>query len=80
MPHPRGRPTKRKLVVSPEHKLALQQLMQPPRNSRSLAFRARIILECAQGQNNAAVAAKLRTSGFTVGMWRNPLRRMGVVT
>jgi len=22
-------------------------------------------------QNNAAVAAKLRTAGFTVGMWRN---------
>ncbi|MGA8619788.1 MAG: hypothetical protein WB660_14880, partial [Candidatus Sulfotelmatobacter sp.] len=62
MPHPRGRPPKRKLVVSPEQELALQQLMQPPRNSRSLAFRARIILECAQGQNNAAVAAKLRTS------------------
>ena len=66
MPNPRGRPTKRKLVISPEQKLALQQLIQQPRNSRSLTFRARIILECARGQNNAAVAAKLRTSGFTV--------------
>jgi transposase len=78
MPNPRGRPTKRKLVVSPEQKLVLQQLMQQPRNSRSLAFRARIILECAQGQNNAAVAAKLRTSGFTVGMWRNRFIRGGI--
>src|ERR1700730_743869 len=25
---------------------------------------------CASGQNNAAVAAKLHTTGFTVGMWR----------
>ena len=71
MSNPRGRPTKRKLVVSPEQKLALRQLIQQPRSSRSLAFRARIVLECARGQNNAAVAARMRTSGFTVGMWRN---------
>jgi hypothetical protein len=50
MPNPRGRPTKRILVVSPEQKLALQQLIEQPRNSRSLAFPARIILECAQGR------------------------------
>ena len=55
-----------------------QQLIQQPRNSRSLTFRARIILECARGQNNAAVAAKLRTSGFTVGMWRNRFIRGGI--
>src|SRR6266702_4884838 len=67
----RGRPTKRKLVVSAEQKVALQQLIQQPRSSRSLAFRARIVLECAGGKNNTTVAAKLRTSGFTVGMWRN---------
>jgi len=71
MSNPRGRPTKRKLVVSPEQKLALRQLIQQPRSSRSLAFRARIVLECARGQNNVAVAAKMHTSGFTVGMWRN---------
>jgi len=71
MSNPRGRPPKRKLVVSPEQKATLQRLVQQPRNSRSIAFRARIILECASGQNNAAVAAKLRTTGFTVGMWRN---------
>src|SRR3984893_13707167 len=35
-----------------------------------MAVRARIVLECA-GTEHAAVAAKLRTSGFTVGMWRN---------
>ena len=71
MSNPRGPPTKRKLVVSPEQKLALRQLIQQPRSSRSLAFRARIVLECARGQNNAAVAAKMHTSGFTVGLWRN---------
>src|ERR1039457_1252932 len=71
MPNPRGRPRKRELVVSAEQKVTLRQLLQQPRNSRSLAFRARIILECARGQSNASVAAKLRTTGFTVGMWRN---------
>ena len=71
MPNPRGRPKKRELVVSPEQKISLRRLLQQPRSSRSLAFRARIILECARGQNNAVVAAKLHTTGFTVGMWRN---------
>jgi transposase len=36
-----------------------------------VAFRARFVLECAGGASNAAVAAKLRTTGFTVGLWRN---------
>jgi len=68
MSNPRGRPKKQVLVVSLEQKMALRRLLQQPRSSRSLAFRARIILECAGGQNNATVAAKLRTTGFTVGM------------
>jgi len=67
MPNPRGRPKQRELVVSPEQKIALRRLLQQPRSSRSLAFRARIILECVSGQNNAAVADKLHTTGFTVG-------------
>src|SRR5215470_5573884 len=71
MANPRGRPKKHELVVSEEQKIALRELIKQPRSSRSLAFRARIVLECAGGQNNASVAAKLRTTGFTVGMWRN---------
>src|SRR5713226_5358076 len=78
MPHPRGRPRKRDLVVSQEQKIALRRLLQQPRNSRSLAFRARIVLECASGKSNAAVAAKLRTTGFTVGLWRNRFITGGV--
>src|SRR5260370_17935630 len=70
MSNPRGRPKQRELVVSPEQKIALRQLLQQPRSSRSLAFRARIVLECASGESNAAVATKLRAPGFTVGMWR----------
>src|SRR5271154_1768077 len=79
MSNPRGRPKQRELVVSPEQKIALRQLLQQPRSSRSLAFRARIVLECASGENNAAVAAKLRTTGFTVGLWRNRFITEGMV-
>jgi len=78
MSNPRGRPKKRDLVVSPEQKISLRRLLQQPRSSRSLAFRARIILECASGESNAAVAAKLHTTGFTVGMWRNRFITEGV--
>ena len=77
MPNPRGRPKQRELVVSPEQKIALRRLLQQPRSSQSLAFRARIILECVSGQNNATVADKLRTTGFTVGMWRNRFYHRG---
>lgn len=41
------------------------------RVARSVAFRARIVPECWRGLSNAAVAVKLRTTGFTVGFWRN---------
>jgi len=50
-------PPKHELVVSPEQEITLRQLLRPPGSSRSLAFRARIILDCAGGANNAAVAA-----------------------
>lgn len=43
-----------------------------------MVFRPRVILECARGQNNAVVAAKLHTTGFTVGMWRNRFITGGV--
>src|SRR5712671_2118681 len=78
MSNPRGRPKQRELVVTPEQKIALRQLLQQPRSSRSVAFRARIVLECAGGASNAAVAAKLRTTGFTVGLWRNRFIAEGV--
>src|ERR1700724_2258494 len=79
MSNPRGRPKQRELVISPEQKIALRQVLQQPRSSRSLAFRARIVLECASGESNAAVAATLRTTGFTVGLWRNRFITEGMV-
>jgi transposase len=67
----RGRPKKHELVVSPGQRAELERIARQSRSARSVAFRARIVLECAGGASNAAVAAKLRTTGFTVGLWRN---------
>ena len=67
----RGRPKKHDLVVSAAQRVELERMARQSRNARSAAFRARIILECAADASNASVAAKLRTTGFTVGLWRN---------
>lgn len=74
----RGRPKKHSLIVSPAQRVELERIARQSRSSRSVAFRARIVLECAGGASNAAVAAKLRTTGFTVGLWRNRFIAEGV--
>jgi len=74
----RGRPKKHELVVSPAQRADLERIARQSRSSRSSAFRARIVLECTGGASNAAVAAKLRTTGFTVGLWRNRFIAEGV--
>ena len=76
-PH-RGRPKKYELVVNDALRVELERMARQARSARSLAFRARIILECAGGASNAAEAAKLRTTGFTVGLWRNRFIAEGV--
>jgi len=74
----RGRPKKCELEVSEAQRAELERLAQQSRRSRSVAFRARIVLECGRGLSNAAVAAKLRTTGFTVGFWRNRFIAEGI--
>jgi len=74
----RGRPKKHELVVSPAQRVELERMARQSRSARSAAFRARIVLECAGGASNAAVAAKLHTTGFTVGLWRNRFIAEGV--
>ena len=74
----RGRPKKHELEVSALQRVELERIARQSRSARSVAFRARIVLECAGGASNAAVAAKLRTTGFTVGLWRNRFIAQGV--
>jgi transposase len=74
----RGRPKKHQLVVSPAQMAELERIARQSRGSRSASFRARIILECSARASNAAVATKLRTTGFTVGLWRNRFIANGI--
>lgn len=64
-----GRP-KPALIVTDEERSALNRLTKRARVKRSLAFRARLVLACADGATNSAVARRYRTKGQTVGKWR----------
>jgi transposase len=64
-----GRP-KAELVVSPDDREELKQLSRRSRVNRNIAFRARLILACADGAANSAVAREHRTTNQTVGKWR----------
>jgi rhodanese-related sulfurtransferase len=75
----RGRPKKHELLVNHAQRAESERMARQSRSAWSVAFRARIVLECAGGGSNAAVAAKLRTTGFTVGLWRNRFIAEGVV-
>lgn len=64
-----GRP-KVALVISDDERIELVRLTKRARIDRHVAFRARIILACAEESSNVQVARLLRVSGNTVGMWR----------
>lgn len=58
------------LVLSDAERRVLQGWARRRRTAQGLAKRARIVLECAEGQANAAVARKLGVSRTTVNCWR----------
>jgi transposase len=74
----RGRPKKRELTVSEAQLEELKALVKQRKN-RAVVFRARIILKCAAGLSNSAVAAQVKTTPFTVGFWRNRFIQRGGV-
>ena len=74
---PRGRP-KEPLVVSEEQRSELERLARRRKTAQSLALRARIVLACAEGGTNQAVAAQLGVVGATVGKWRRRFIQEGV--
>ncbi|MBB5409989.1 PAS domain S-box-containing protein [Paraburkholderia sp. HC6.4b] len=65
----KGRP-KLHLSLSPEDRAALNDFAQRGGNSPALAFRARIVLACAEGLDNADVAARVQSTAHTVSKWR----------
>lgn len=64
-----GRP-KVALMLTDEERVRLDSLAHRSRTVPHLARRARIILACAAGQDNKAVAKRLRMSQTTVCKWR----------
>ena len=58
-----------------------QELARPARQKRqgrSVAFRAQIVLQCHQGLHDSAVARALRTTNYTVGVWRKRFPARGI--
>ena len=68
-----GRPTK-PLNVTEEEKAKLTMLARRPKSAQAMAMRARIVLGCAEGLSNAAVAKGLRITAATVCKWRERFR------
>jgi transposase len=64
-----GRP-KAALNISDDEREELERLARRSRVNRHVAFRANIVLGCAEGASNIEVARRLRTTNETVGKWR----------
>jgi transposase len=65
----RGRPMP-PLVLSAEEHETLERWVRRPTTAQALAERARIVLSCAAGTSNDAVARRLHVTRQTVGRWR----------
>jgi transposase len=73
----RGRP-KAELLVSAAQRAALERWARRPKTAQALALRARIVLRCAEGLSNRAVARELGVHAATVGKWRQRFVAEGV--
>ena len=59
------------LVVSDDEREILERWARRPTTAQALALRCRIVLACAEGLSNTAVAERLGVNRMTVGKWRN---------
>lgn len=66
----RGRP-KSELVLNEGEREQLQSWARRRKTAQALAMRSRIVLECARGRDNKAVAAGLSVTPQTVSKWRS---------
>jgi transposase len=65
----RGRP-KAELMLSEQERRQLERWSRRRKSAQALALRSRIVLACADGQTNRAVAEHERVTEQTVGKWR----------
>src|SRR6266568_2273654 len=59
------------LVLSDAERRTLENWAKRRKTAQGLALRARIVLACAEGRSNTAVAARLGISRTTVRKWRD---------
>jgi len=65
-----GRPIP-EVELSAEERGALENWARRPKTAQATALRARLVLGCAAGKTNTAVAQELRVTKQTVGKWRS---------
>lgn len=56
--------------ISEQQRQQLQHWLRRRKTAQALALRARIVLRCAEGESDLAVAVALGTTRATVGKWR----------
>lgn len=64
-----GRP-KAELRLTDSERIELERFARRPKTAQALALRARIVMACAEGITNKAVAEQLGITNSTVGKWR----------
>ncbi len=64
-----GRPLE-PLELGSEERETLDRWARRPKTAQALALRARLVLACAEGKSNTAVAEEFGVTRPTVGKWR----------
>jgi transposase len=73
----RGRP-KAPLTLTDDERQTLERWSRRAKTAQALALRAKIVLACAEGATNKAVAEQLRVWPQTVTKWRGRFVRQGL--
>jgi transposase len=68
----------REVAVSDDDREILERWVRRPKTAQALAARARIVLGCAEGKGNAAIAAEVGLTTWTVSKWRGRFLAGGV--